>query len=85
MQLLSVYLIVINIVGFALMAWDKRCAIDHAWRISEKTLFIVALIGGSFGCWIGMYAFRHKTQHTKFVLGMPLILAAQLALIVFVF
>lgn len=85
MQLLSIYIILINVVGFAAMAWDKKCAIDHAWRISEKNLFIIALVGGAFGCWIGMYALRHKTRHTEFVLGMPAILIVQVLIIMFLF
>lgn len=74
------YLVLANLVGFLLMAADKRRARSGAWRIPEHTLFAVALLGGSLGAWVGMYCFRHKTRHWRFVVGMPLILAAQLLL-----
>lgn len=75
------YVIVINIVAFLLMGEDKRRARKHLWRISEKSLFLCSLLGGSAGAWAGMYVFRHKTRHWYFVLGMPLILAAQVVLL----
>ncbi len=62
-----------------MMYIDKRRAINNAWRISEKALFIVAVIGGSFGSICGMYTFHHKTKHYSFVIGMPLILIIQVA------
>ncbi|MEE0920615.1 MAG: DUF1294 domain-containing protein [Lachnospiraceae bacterium] len=76
------YIFFINILGFSLMGIDKRKAIKKVWRIPESTLFIVALIGGSIGSIIGMNFFRHKTKHWYFVLGMPLILIAQIAAII---
>jgi len=72
-----VYLIAMNLVGFAVMGIDKAKAKNHAWRIPEKAFFLVSLIGGSIGTWAGMYVFRHKTKHWYFVVGMPLILALQ--------
>lgn len=74
------YIITVNILGFILMGEDKRRAKKHLWRISEKTLFLCSLLGGSVGTWAGMYAFRHKTKHWYFVVGMPLILAVQIVL-----
>ena len=74
-----IYLIIMNLVGLAVMAMDKSKARHHAWRIPEKTLFLVSILGGSVGTWAGMYLFHHKTKHWYFVVGMPLILAAQLA------
>ena len=73
-----VYLLLINIVAFALMGVDKSRARRHAFRISEKRLFISALLGGSIGAIAGMYTFRHKTRHWYFVVGMPLILLLQI-------
>ena len=58
-----------NIAGFAAMGIDKYKAKAHAWRIPEKTLFGLSLLGGSAGTWAGMYAFRHKTKHWYFVKG----------------
>lgn len=73
-----IYLIIINIVGISVMGIDKAKAIRHVWRIPEKVLFGVSLLGGSVGTWAGMYLFRHKTRHWYFVVGMPLILAIQI-------
>ena len=74
------YLMVANIVGFALMGIDKKRAKRGAWRIPEKTLFLVSALGGSIGTWVGMYFFHHKTKHWYFVVGMPLILIVQIIL-----
>lgn len=71
------YLAVVNLFGFAAMGLDKYRAKTHAWRIPEKTLFLLSIIGGCVGTWAGMYVFRHKTRHWYFVAGMPGILAAQ--------
>ena len=79
--LLLEYLIAVNLIGFALMGIDKYKAKKRAFRIPEATLFIVAIIGGSIGSIIGMYAFRHKTRHWYFVSGMPAILILQILLI----
>ena len=76
---LLIYLIVMNLIGLAVMAMDKSKARHHAWRIPEKILFLVSILGGSAGTWAGRYLFHHKTKHWYFVVGMPLILAAQLA------
>lgn len=62
------------------MYLDKRKAINRVYRISEKKLFFVALIGGSIGSILGMHLFRHKTKHWYFVFGMPLIVIIQLLL-----
>jgi len=82
MKLLIEYLVIVNIIGFALMGIDKRRAIRRSWRIPEATLFLVAIIGGSLGSILGMYTFRHKTRHRIFTIGMPIILIIQVALIV---
>ena len=71
------YLLIINIVGYTVMGIDKSRAQKGAWRISEATLFTVALIGGSVGCIAGMQHFRHKTKHWYFKYGMPAILIVQ--------
>ena len=72
--LLGAYLLVINLEGFALMGIDKSRARRGRRRIAEATLFIVAALGGSLGVLCGMYAFRHKTLHTSFTVGIPLLL-----------
>ncbi len=80
---LTLYLIIVNAVGLLLMLADKRKAMKNAWRIPEATLMTVALIGGSLGITTGMRLFRHKTLHLKFSLGVPVILAVQIALLAF--
>ncbi|MCD2501041.1 DUF1294 domain-containing protein [Clostridium sp. NSJ-145] len=60
---------------------DKRRAIKKEWRISEHTLILISLLGGSIGSLIGMYTFRHKTKHLKFKVGIPIILVIQLFVI----
>lgn len=77
MKLVLYYLLIINAAGFLLMLVDKWKAKKNRWRVRESTLLIVAALGGSIGSLAGMYLFRHKTQHLKFTLGIPLILAAQ--------
>ena len=82
--LIIIYFIVMNLFGFALMGIDKRKAIKRLWRIPESVLFIVALIGGSIGCILGMQVFRHKTRTWNFVYGMPAILLLQVILFLFI-
>ena len=72
------YVIIINIVGFCAMGIDKHKAKKGSWRIPEKRLFFIAIIGGSIGSIIGMRIFRHKTKHWDFVWGMPAILILQI-------
>lgn len=83
MKLFAIYLAVMNVIGVAVMWSDKRRARLHRWRIPEKVLFWVSLLGGSVGTWAGMYLFRHKTKHWYFVVGMPLILVCQAALAIY--
>ena len=78
-KLILLYLLIVNALGFLLMLVDKRKAQKNLWRIPESTLLLIAAIGGSIGSLAGMYKFRHKTKHLKFILGIPAILAAQIA------
>ena len=75
------YLIVINIVTFLVYGIDKVKAKQGSWRISEATLLILAVIGGSIGALLGMKIWHHKTQHKKFKYGVPTILIIQIILI----
>ena len=84
MKLLLYYLLIINAAGFLLMLVDKWKAKKNRWRVRESTLLLVAALGGSVGSLMGMYAFRHKTKHLKFTLGIPLILAGQCVIAVLV-
>lgn len=78
-----IYLALLNCTGIVLMGLDKAKAKRHAWRIPEKTLFLVSILGGSAGTWAGMYLFRHKTKHWYFVIGIPLIFVMQVAVCVY--
>jgi uncharacterized membrane protein YsdA (DUF1294 family) len=80
MEYFILYLLIINAIAFLLMLIDKQKARKKKWRIKEATLMGVAALGGSIGALAGMYTFRHKTLHKKFTLGIPAILAGQLAL-----
>lgn len=84
-QLILLYLLIINAIGFLLMLADKQMAVKNLWRIPESTLLTAAALGGSVGSLAGMYAVRHKTRHLKFTLGVPLILIVQTALAVWLF
>ena len=72
---------VMSVFRFTMMGLDKAKARRGAWRISEKALFVFALLGGAPGGTAGMFLFRHKTRHWTFRLGFPLLAAAQLALL----
>ena len=75
------YLVLINLIGIIIMAYDKRRAINHKWRVPEAHLFFIAVIFGSLGSIIGMFLFHHKTKHLKFTIGMPLILIIQMVVV----
>ena len=75
MEPLSIYLIIINALGFLLMRIDKQKAKKKRWRIPD------AAVGGSLGSLMGMYAFRHKTRHTKFTVGVPLLMTVHIILL----
>lgn len=75
---------IINAAGFILVALDKRKARKKLWRVSEKTFFLIALIGGSIGIYVSMLLFRHKTKHWYFMIGIPAILVAELLALYFI-
>ena len=78
-----IYLIIINIIGFLIMYIDKQKAKKGNWRIPEKTIFLVTLLGGGIGTISGMYAFRHKTQKMNFVIGLPVITILEIIAIIY--
>ena len=84
MNEIAIYLLIVNALGFYMMWSDKRKAIKDAWRTPERNFFIVALIGGSVGCWAGMQTFRHKTKHIKFTVGIPMILLLQIMAVLWI-
>ncbi|MFH5182005.1 DUF1294 domain-containing protein [Paenibacillus sp. TAB 01] len=81
MRIFITYLVIMNIISFCLMAYDKSQAGKRKRRIPEKRLFGYAACGGALGAWIGMYTWRHKTKHTSFILGMPALLVVNAVLI----
>ena len=82
---LLVWLAVINLLTFIVYGADKRRARRGKWRVPEKTLFLLPLLGGSIGALLGMRVFHHKTKHWYFVWGIPAILLAQIALAVWIY
>ncbi len=72
MRLIFFWIITANIVAFLLFGIDKRRAIQGQWRIPERVLLGVAVLGGGPGALLGMKLFRHKTKHLKFRIGIPL-------------
>ena len=80
---LAYYLLAINAVAFILYGIDKYKAKKNQWRISEATLLLMAVIGGSIGAWVGMRIWHHKTMHKKFKYGIPVIIIFQVALAVY--
>ena len=83
--ILILYLLAINIFTFLLYGIDKWKAKRARWRIPESVLLGLAAIGGSAGAWLGMRTWHHKTQHKKFRYGVPAILVAQVAVLVWLF
>lgn len=83
MRNIILYFICINILGFFIMWLDKRKAKKGAWRIPEKTLFIITALGGGIGTIAGMYTFRHKTQKIQFVIGFPFITILEIVTIIY--
>lgn len=83
--LIGAWLALVNVIAF-LMMWsdNRRAKRDGARRISERALFLSAILGGSVGAILGMRLFHHKTRHWYFVWGMPAILLLQLVLAVWV-
>ena len=79
-----IYLLAVNAVTFIVYGIDKYKAKHDNWRISEATLLLLAVFGGSIGAWFGMKVWHHKTMHKKFKYGVPVILLLQVALAVWI-
>lgn len=80
--MLLYYLIIMNVIALFMYGIDKRKAIKGKWRISEIALLLVGLLGGSIGSIIGMYMFRHKTKHWKFIILVPMFLILHILLFI---
>ena len=81
-EVILYYLTGINILTFLIYGIDKWKAKKSKWRISEATLLLMAVLGGSIGAWLGMKVWHHKTLHKKFRYGVPAIIIVQIAIIV---
>jgi uncharacterized membrane protein YsdA (DUF1294 family) len=79
------YLVIINIIAFIVYGIDKLKAKRGKWRITEATLLLLAIIGGSIGAWCGVKVWHHKTLHKKFRYGIPLIIAIQTAMVLYLY
>ena len=77
LQIIIYALFALNLITFIIYGIDKLKAKKAKWRISEATLLLLAVIGGSIGAWLGLQVWRHKTQHKKFFIGIPMILTLQ--------
>ena len=84
MKIVLIYLLIINAAAMLVMLADKLAARKNLWRIPERTLLALAILGGSVGALLAMYDFRHKNLHLKFSLGLPVILALQIALVIWI-
>ena len=84
LAIIAVLLVILNIVSFSLMAYDKRCAQSGKWRVPEKVLFLSAALFGAIGGTLGMYVFRHKTKHWDFKAFFPAMMILQIVILVYV-
>lgn len=80
-----VYLIILNVIGFASMGIDKRRAIKNIWRIRERTLLLFAFLGGGIGSLFGMRIFKHKTKHIKFKILVPIAVVINVLITIYIY
>jgi uncharacterized membrane protein YsdA (DUF1294 family) len=86
MNLLPAMIIIsMSIIAFVAMGMDKRKARQHKHRISEKTLWTLAIVGGAIGSYVGMIFFRHKTKHLNFRIGFTLLAVVQFILVFWIY
>lgn len=84
LAIISGILLALNLITFIIYGIDKFKAKKAKWRISEATLILLAVIGGSIGAWLGLQVWRHKTQHKKFFIGIPMILTLQVIATIYI-
>lgn len=82
-QNILIYILIINVITFFMMWFDKHEAKIGDWRVPERTLFLLVLLGGGIGGIAGMYVFRHKTRKWYFKIGFPAILIMQIILVIY--
>ena len=84
LAIISGILLTLNLLTFIIYGIDKFKAKKAKWRIPESTLLLLAVIGGSIGAWLGLQVWRHKTQHKKFYIGIPMILTMQVIATIYI-
>ena len=84
LKFLALYLVFINVVSVIICITDKIKARLDGWRIPEKTLFVTSFLGGALGMYITMQLIRHKTQHKRFMIGLPVIIFIQAVILVYI-
>jgi len=77
------YFMIINLAGYVIMAVDKRKSVRNKWRVKEKTLFAISLVGGALGMMLGMRSFHHKTKKTMFRIGIPILIILNMAVYIY--
>lgn len=82
--IITVFMVIMSVIAFAAFGLDKYKAMSNRWRIRERTLFLLALLGGGPGAFLGMKFFHHKTRHKEFSVGLPVIMAIQLLILGFI-
>ena len=85
MDVIIIYIVLVNIVAFLMYGVDKWNAKRNQWRIPEKTLLGIAAVGGSIGAYVGMQFFHHKTKKPKFYIGVPFIFLVQIAILIYIY
>jgi uncharacterized membrane protein YsdA (DUF1294 family) len=79
MIFIALYLAAVSMLAIILTTHDKSAARRHKWRVRESTLLLIAALGGSIAMLITMRIIRHKTKHAKFMIGIPVMIAVQIA------
>lgn len=85
MKIIVPYFVLLNLISLIAFGYDKKMAVTGGWRISEKRLFFLALMGGALGIFLGMKAFRHKTKQLLFSYGMPALVMLNMIIIYLLF
>ncbi|MCQ1528328.1 DUF1294 domain-containing protein [Lutispora saccharofermentans] len=84
-KVLLIYFLIINIIGYTIMGFDKSKSRRDRWRISEKSLLTIAFLGGALGMLLGMKTFHHKTKKRKFQIGIPILLILNFAVYIYLY
>ena len=74
MDFIILFVLGMNLLGFILMAIDKRKARRNRWRVQERDLLAIAIFFGSLGVWAGMKTFHHKTKNKQFTIAVPILI-----------